>query len=52
MRQLSVMALLVLTACGASGPPQAPTPANPEPAKPGLVMSGEASVGIARNGTK
>lgn len=43
---IAILGLLVLTACGADGPPSAPA------AKPaaGITISGVAKVGIARLG--
>lgn len=40
MKYLSIIALLGLTACGADGPPERPTP------KPGVTVSGEAAIGV------
>lgn len=39
--------LALLSACGADAPPVAPTPK-----ASGVVVSGEATFGIAQNGTK
>ena len=40
---LILIALLGLAGCGADGEPIAP---QPEPAKPGITISGEARIGI------
>ena len=40
MKYLSIIALLGLAACGADGAPERPT------AKPGVSLSGEASIGV------
>lgn len=40
MKYLSLVALFALTACGADGAPNRPTP------KPGVAVSGEAAVGV------
>lgn len=40
-------ALALLAACGADGPPVAPAPKTT-----GVTLSGEATFGIAQNGTK
>ena len=43
MRVLAALALLALAACGADGAPQAPV-------QTGMVITGSASAGIARDG--
>ncbi|MDO8982619.1 hypothetical protein [Cypionkella sp.] len=43
MKRLPLIALLVLTACGADGPPTAP--------KTGITLSGDARVGISSGET-
>ena len=48
-RIATLLAALTLAACGAGGPPEPPTPKAPQPA---LTLSGHASMGIARNGTR
>ena len=40
MKYLSIIAVLALTACGADGTPERPTP------KPGVAVSGEAAIGV------
>lgn len=40
MKYLSLVVLFALTACGADGAPERPTP------KPGVTLSGEASIGV------
>ena len=49
MRPLALLILLALTACGAAGPPVAPTAMQPA-VQPGISMSGSATMGIARDG--
>lgn len=46
MSRLALISLMTLAACGAAGPPIAPTTV-----QPGITMSGSATMGIARNGT-
>jgi hypothetical protein len=46
MRILLVLSLTLLVACGADGPPTAPTKAA---VQPGLTISGTAKVGIVSN---
>ena len=48
MRPLILAALLILTACGADGPPLAPGPA-PEP-DTGITVTGEIAVGLSTRG--
>ena len=42
----ATLALAVLTACGADGPPESP---EPRPA-PGVTVTGTAEIGLARRG--
>ena len=44
MKYLSIIALLGLVACGADGAPE--RPAERLTAKPGVSLSGEASIGV------
>ena len=46
MTRLLPLLLLALTACGAGGPPVAPS----ETIQPGLTVSGSVSMGITQNG--
>jgi predicted small lipoprotein YifL len=46
----AALALALLAACGADGPPIAPAKAAAAPT--GLAISGEASFGLARDGAK
>ncbi len=47
---LAMLASAVLVACGADGPPIAPVAKSAQAA--GLVIGGEASIGLAQNATK
>ncbi len=47
MRLILPIALLMLAACGADGPPERPAPRGEAPVpEPGLIISGTASIGV------